>query len=500
MTLTETKAASESTRTEHVDVLIVGAGISGIGAAHHLMEQRPEKSFVILEKMESFGGTWWTHRYPGARSDSDLYTFGYRFKPWTGPPIATAQEILTYLQEVIAEDRLDEKIRYGHRISSASWSSDERCWTVEVTRLDTGEHLRFTAGFLWMCQGYYRQEEGYTPQWPGFESFEGTVVHPQRWPEGLDLTGKRVVVIGSGATAATLIPNISDEAAHVTMLQRSPTFFLIAPNQNETANMLRGLDIPEEWIHEIVRRQNIQLQGMLSQLGRDDPEFLREELLRPVREVLGEDFDVDRHFNPTYRPWQQRIAIVPDGDFFHAIRAGKASVVTDQIASFTEHGIVLASGEVLEADVVVTATGFNLTALGDVDVTIDDAPLDFASTVTWRGMMFTGVPNLLWVFGYLRYSWTLRVDLLGDFVCRLLAHMDELGARVVVPQLRGEEEDMQLLPWIDPENFNAGYITRNLHFMPRQGDREPWRHEQDYVTDCRELPAADLDDGSLVYK
>ncbi len=284
------------------------------------------------------------------------------------------------------------------------------------------------------------------------------------------------------------------------MLQRSPTFFLIAPNQNETANMLRGLEIPEEWIHEIVRRQNIQLQGMLSEMGRDDPEFLREELLRPVREVLGEDFDVDRHFNPTYRPWQQRIAIVLDGDFFHAIRAGKASVVTDQIESFTAHGIVLASGETLEADVIVTATGFNLTALGDVAVSIDDAPLDFASTITWRGMMFTGVPNLLWVFGYLRYSWTLRVDLLGDFVCRLLAHMDELGARVVVPELGGEDQGMELRPWIEPDNFNAGYITRNLHLMPRQGDHMPWRHEQDYVTDSRELPAADLDDGTLVYK
>ena len=500
MTLTDTTRSEGATRTEHVDVLIVGAGISGIGAAHHLMEQCPGKSFVILEKMESFGGTWWTHRYPGARSDSDLYTFGYRFKPWTGPPIATADEIRTYLSEVIDEDGLDQKIRYRHRITAASWSSDERAWTVEVTRLDTGEALRFTTGFLWMCQGYYRQEDSYTPEWPGFERFEGTVVHPQQWPEGFDVTGKRVVVIGSGATAATLIPNIADDAAHVTMLQRSPTFFFISPNENETANMLRDLDIPEEWIHEIVRRQLIQLQGMLSSLGRDEPEFLREELLRPVREILGEDFDVERHFSPTYRPWQQRIAIVPDGDFFHSIREGKASVVTDQIESFTEHGIVLRSGEVLEADVIVTATGFNLTQLGDVAMTIDDAPLDFASTVTWRGMMFTGVPNLLWVFGYLRFSWTLRVDLLGDLLCRLLTHMDELGASVVVPQLRPEEEDMERLPWIDPENFNAGYIMRNLHLMPKQGTHAPWQHVQDYVTDLRELPEADLDDGTLVYK
>jgi monooxygenase len=500
MTLTLTERDAGSAATEHVDVLIVGAGISGIGAAHHLLEQSPEKSFVILETMETFGGTWWTHRYPGARSDSDLYTFGYRFKPWIGPPIATADKIRAYMDEVIAADRLADKIRYRHKITAASWSSDERSWTLEVTRLDTGEQLWFTCGFLMMCNGYYRHDEGYTPQWPGFEQFAGTVVHPQLWPKDLDLTGKRVVVIGSGATAATLIPNIASDAAHVTMLQRSPTFFLIAPNQNDTATMLRGLDIPEEWIHEICRRQMIQLQEMLSTMGRDDPELLREELLRPVREMLGDDFDVDRHFNPTYRAWQQRVAVVPDGDFFQSIRSGKASVVTDQIESFTEGGITLASGETLEADVVVTATGFNLTALGDVAVTIDDQPLDLASTVTWRGMMFTGVPNLLWVFGYLRFSWTLRVDLLGDFTCRLLAHMDELGARVVVPQLRDEDQDMELVSWIDPENFNAGYIMRNLHLMPKQGTRSPWLHVQDYETDRTELPLADLDDGALIYK
>jgi len=500
MTLTLTDRSGGATATEHFDVLIVGAGISGIGTAHHLLEQSPEKTFVILETMETFGGTWWTHRYPGARSDSDLYTFGYRFKPWVGPPIATADKIRAYLDEVIEADGLADKIRYRHQITAASWSSDERTWTLEVTRLDTNEQLRITCGFLMMCQGYYRHGEGYTPEWPGFERFEGTVVHPQRWPEDLDLSGKRVVVIGSGATAATLIPNITSDAAHVTMLQRSPTFFLISPNQNDTATMLRALEIPEEWIHEICRRQMIQLQEMLSTMGRDDPELLREELLRPVREVLGEDFDVDRHFSPTYRAWQQRIAVVPDGDFFHAIRSGKASVVTDHIESFTEHGILLASGETLEADVIVTATGFNMTVLGDVAITIDDRRLDLSETVSWRGMMFTGVPNLLWIFGYLRFSWTLRVDLLGDLTCRLLAHMDELGARVVVPELRAEDQDMELRSWIDPENFNAGYVMRNLHLLPKQGTRAPWQHVQDYETDRKELPLVDLDDGSLVYK
>jgi cation diffusion facilitator CzcD-associated flavoprotein CzcO len=500
VTVTRAEPAAPRTAAEHVDVLIVGAGISGIGAAHHLSEQCPGKSFVILEAMDTFGGTWRTHRYPGARSDSDLYTFGYRFKPWTGPPIATAQEILDYLREVLDEDGLERSIRYRHRIDAASWSSDERCWTVDVTRTDTGASLRFTCGFLWMCQGYYRHEEGYTPTWPGFDTYRGEVVHPQRWPDGLSLAGKRVVVIGSGATAATLIPAIADEAAHVTMLQRSPTFFITGRNADDTADMLRELEIPEPWIHEIVRRRRIRDLELLAAVAHDAPDLAREELLRPLRELLGDDFDVDTHFSPAYRPWQQRIAFVPDADLFEAFKSGKAAVVTDEITRFTETGIELGSGEVLDADVVITATGFNLSVLGDVAFTIDDEPLDFASTVSYRGMMFTGVPNLLWVFGYFRYSWTLRVDLLGDFVCRLLTHMDDLGARVVVPELRPEERSMPRLPWVDPENFNPGYVTRSLHLMPAQGDHEPWRHTNDFALDKREVPDADLDDGTLVYK
>ena len=486
--------------TEHVDVLIVGAGISGVGAAYHLSQQCPDKTYVVLETKEDFGGTWQTHRYPGTRSDSDLYTFGYRFKPWTGTPIATASEILTYVGEVIDENDLARHIRYQHTISSATWSSDEALWTVEATRTDTGEHLTFTAGFLWMCQGYYRHTQGYTPEWPGVERFEGRIVHPQTWPDDLDYAGKRVVVIGSGATAATLIPAMADDCEHITMLQRSPTFFFIGQNVNELADTLRSLDVPEEWTHEIVRRKILQDQGLITQMSTEYPEMVREGLLTEIRNVLGDDYDIDKHFNPRYRPWQQRIAFVPGGDLFEGIKSGKASVVTDEIETFTETGIALRSGEVLEADIIITATGFDLNVLGDIAFTIDGRPLDFADTITYRGMMFTGIPNMVWVFGYFRASWTLRVDLIGDFVCRLLQHMDEMRVSIVEPALRDEDRDMPLLPWVQEEDFNPGYLARGMHLLPKQGDRPPWQHTQDYWTDKDDLPAADLDDGTLAYR
>ncbi|MGK2948797.1 MAG: flavin-containing monooxygenase [Acidimicrobiales bacterium] len=482
-----------------VDVLVVGAGISGIGAGHHLLHQRPGTTFAILESKATFGGTWDTHRYPGTRSDSDLFTFGYRFKPWTGAPIATREEILRYLSEVIDDDGLDAHIRYQHAISAARWSSGTRCWTVDVTRTDTGEAVTYSARFLWMCQGYYRHQQGYTPQWEGMERFAGPIVHPQTWPDDLDYAGRRVVVIGSGATAATLIPAMAPDCAHITMLQRSPTFFFTGRNVNELADTLRELDIPGEWIHEIVRRKILHDQAQITQLSADHPDLVRGELIKGISDILGPDYDVDTHFNPRYRPWQQRIAFVPDGDLFEGIKSQKASVVTDEIDCFTETGIQLRSGEHLDADIIVTATGFDMNVLGDIDFTIDEAPLDFADTVTYRGMMFTGIPNLLWVFGYFRASWTLRVDLIGDFVCRLLDHMEELDASVVVPVLRPEDEGMSRLPWVDPENFNPGYLTRGLHLLPRQGDRDPWRHTQDYWTEKDELPAADLDDGALSY-
>lgn len=485
---------------EHVDVLIVGAGISGIGAAYHLSHQRPGTSFLIVEAMETFGGTWWTHKYPGVRSDSDLFTFGYRFKPWIGAPIATGEEILRYLGEVIDENGLGDRIRYRHRIVSATWSSDDARWSLEMVRTDTGERQSLTAGFLWMCQGYYRHAEGHTPRWEGMERFDGPIVHPQTWPEDLDYAGKRVVVIGSGATAATLIPALATDAAHVTMLQRSPTFFFVRPNTNDVADMLRELDVPDEWTHEIVRRKIIHDHEIITRMAIDHPELARQFLLDAIRPLLPDGFDIDKHFNPPYRPWQQRIALLPDGDLLEGIRSGKASVVTDEIATFTETGIALKSGEVLEADIIITATGFDLSVLGDIAFVIDGRPLDPTDTVTYRGIMFTGVPNLAYVFGYFRASWTLRADLISDFVCRLLGHLDELGAATVVPALRPEDADMVLLPWVDPENFNPGYLARSMHLMPKQGDRPPWTLPFEYLTERDELPAADLDDGCLVYR
>ena len=481
-------------------MLVVGAGISGIDAAYHLSTRRPGATFAVLEALGGYGGTWLVHRYPGVRSDSDLYTFGYGWKPWSGPPIATADEIQTYLGEVLEEHDLARHIRYHHRIDSASWSGEENRWTVVVTRTDTGETLRLTAGFLWMCQGYYRHDEGYTPDWPGLDRFAGTVVHPQTWPDDLDLADKQVLVIGSGATTATLVPAIADHCAHVTVLQRSPTYFYAGPNANELADMLNVLELPEEWVHEIVRRKLLLDLHELVKLSLDEPELVRDELIRMVTELLPEGYDVATHFTPRYDPWRQRVAFVPDGDLFAGISAGLATMVTDQIDHLDERGVVLASGDRIDADVIITATGFNLSVLGGIDFSVDGVPLDLATTVTYRGAMFTGVPNMIWVFGYFRASWTLRADLLAAFVCRLLDHMDELGVHRVTPRLRPEDADMAVGPWIDPADFNPGYLQRSMHLMPRSGDKPEWRHSQDYWSERVLFPEADLDDGCLVYE
>ena len=492
--------SSTTSEAEHFDVLIVGAGISGVGGAVHLQQQCPDKRFVILETQGSFGGTWLTHKYPGIRSDSDLYTFGYRFKPWSGKPIATAEAIREYMEEVIEENHLAGHIRYHHRVERASWDSDSALWTLEVRNSVDGSLRTFTGRFLWMCQGYYRHEKGYTPEWPGMENFKGDIVHPQEWKEDYDYTGKRVVVIGSGATAATVVPAMADKAAHVTMLQRSPTYFAPGENRNELADSLRELEIPEEWVHEIVRRRILKDGQEITRRSFEEPEALRDELIGAAKAYLGPDYEVDKHFNPSYRPWRQRLAFIPDGDLFKGIAEGKASVVTDEIDCFTENGIKTRSGEVLEADLILTATGFNLCILGDIDFTIDGEPLRFEDSYTWLGMLYSNVPNMCWVFGYLRTSWTMRSDLIGDFVCRLLKHMDETGVQIVTPTLRSEDKAEPPAPFVDPENFNAGYLLRSMDQLPKQGPSLPWQFPQDYYRERELIPAAKLDDETLVYR
>lgn len=490
---------SRSVAAEHFDVLIIGAGISGIGSAYQLAKKLPEMTYVVLEAQESFGGTWLTHKYPGVRSDSDLHTFGYSFKPWKGPPIATAAEIKAYMNEVIEENKLGPHIRYRHKIVSASWSSEQSLWTVEAQRTDIGETRLFTCTFLWMCQGYYRHDQGYTPEWPDMDRFKGQVVHPQTWPEDIVTEGKNIVVIGSGATAATLLPAIAGRCKHITMLQRSPTYFRTGRNAIEIAEELRRLQVDEEWIHEIVRRKILYEQSAFTKASLEKPEKVRKDLLDNIRNLLGPDYDVDTHFTPKYRPWRQRIAFVPDADLFRAIKDGKASVVTDEIERFTERGIALKSGGELAADIIVTATGFHLSVMGDIAFTVDGKPIDWADTVTYRGMMFTGVPNLAWVFGYFRASWTLRTDLVADFVCRLLPHMKDRQSRAVTVALRDEDQDMPVLSWIDPENFNPGYLMRDMHRLPKRGDKREWQHTQDYWGEKDEFPAIDLNDKVFVY-
>jgi cation diffusion facilitator CzcD-associated flavoprotein CzcO len=487
------------TAAQHVDVLIAGAGISGIGSAYHLQQQCPDKRYVILEMQDDFGGTWKTHKYPGVRSDSDLYTFGYRFKPWIGAPIASGTEILKYMGEVIEENGIDEHIRYGHRIVRCSWSSDDNLWTVEARRLADDTPVTFTCNFLWMCQGYYDHEKPYIPDWKGMEDYQGLFVHAQLWDPKIDYTGKRILVIGSGATAATVIPAFAEKAEHVTMLQRSPTYFFCSENKNELADRLREIGIDEPTIHRVVRAQIMYDQDVLTKRCLTEPDAVFEELKELVRQFIGQDFEFEPHFVPKYRPWQQRLAFCPEGDIFKAAVAGKLTVVTDTLDTFTEKGVRTASGEEIEADIIVAATGFRLCVMGDIPFEVDGKPVDWHDTVTYRGMMFTGVPNMAWVFGYFRASWTLRVDMLGDFICGLLNHMDEVGARRVEVALRDEDADMPLLPWIEEDNFNPNYLMRDLDKMPLRGDKPEWRHNQDYWREREEIPAIDLDAPEFLY-
>jgi cation diffusion facilitator CzcD-associated flavoprotein CzcO len=483
--------------TEHLDVLIIGAGLSGIGAAVHLHRKCPGKRYALLEGRPRMGGTWDLFRYPGIRSDSDMHTLGYSFKPWReAKAIADGPSILRYIEEAAAEYGVDEHIRYGHRATRASWSTEDAAWTVEAVQTATGETVRLTCNFLLMCAGYYSYEQGHTPEFAGQDRFRGTIIHPQQWPEDLDYAGKRVVVIGSGATAMTLVPAMARDVAHIVMLQRSPTYVVSRPAKDVIANALRAV-LPEHWAYAITRWKNVLMQQFLYRRTRTHPEQVKARLLDMVRNELGPDYDVATHFTPRYNPWDQRLCLVPDSDLFEAIRSGKASVVTDRIERFTETGLALASGKEIEADIVVTATGLNLVVLGEMTFVVDGKPVDFAQTWTYKGMMYSGVPNLVCTFGYINASWTLRADLTAEYVCRLLDHMDAHGVRQVTPQLRESDRDMPARPWID--SFSSGYMRRMMHRFPKQGDREPWINPQNYSRDRKMLRYGTLDDGALVF-
>ncbi|MEU7935466.1 flavin-containing monooxygenase [Micromonospora echinofusca] len=463
--------------TDHVDVLIVGAGLSGVGAACHLRRRCPDKTYAVLESRDAIGGTWDLFRYPGVRSDSDMFTLGYSFKPWTDPKaIADGDAIRDYVRRTADEYGVTDHIRFRHRVLRADWDSASARWTVHAHRDDTGETVVLTCSFLFTCAGYYRYDAGYTPALPAAERFAGRIVHPQHWPDDLDHTGKRVVVIGSGATAVTLVPAMAERAAHVTMLQRSPTYVLALPSRDVLADALRRW-LPAKVAYPVVRWKNVLLSTANFQLSRRAPAVVRRLLLRAARGRLPAGYDVDRHFSPRYDPWDQRLCVVPDGDLFAALARGRASVVTDTIETFTEAGVRLASGEELAADVVVTATGLNLLALGGMTLSVDGARVDLPGTVAYKGMMLSGVPNFAMTIGYTNASWTLKADLVATYVCRLLRHLDRTGQQVVtpLPPPDGERE-----PIID---LTAGYVLRSVDVLPKQGTRAPWRLHQNYPRD-----------------
>jgi monooxygenase len=477
---------------EHLDVLIVGAGISGIGAAHHLQERCPGKSYAILEAREEIGGTWDLFRYPGIRSDSDMHTLGYRFRPWTeAKSIADGPAILRYVRQTAADGGIDRKIRLRHRVIGAEWSSEEARWTVEAERGETGETVTLTCGFLFVCSGYYRYDQGYTPDFPGIERFAGEVIHPQHWPEEADLAGKRIVVIGSGATAMTLVPALAKEAAKVTMLQRSPTYVVSMPGEDAIANRLRRI-LPDRAAYAIVRWKNVFLQGFSYQLSRKRPELLKKMLRRGVVKALPPGYDVDTHFKPSYNPWDQRLCLVPDADLFKALSDGSAEIVTDRIETFTAGGVKLESGAELEADVVITATGLNLLFLGGIRISIDGEEPDVAKAMTYKGMMLSDFPNFAFTLGYTNASWTLKVDLTAEYICRLLNHMDAGGYDECVPRVG--DPSITEEPLLD---FSAGYVLRSLSELPKQGSKEPWKLRMNYPLDLRTLRHGPIEDEAM---
>lgn len=482
---------------ERVDVVVVGAGLSGIGAGYHLQTISPERSYVILEGRDGLGGTWDLFKYPGVRSDSDMHTLGFSFKPWTeAKSIADGPSILKYLKGTVAQFGIDQHIRYGQLVTRAEWSSDDATWTVTSTDKHTGASKTIECSFLFMCSGYYSYKQGFTPEFIGRDRFKGTIVHPQEWPLNLDYAGKRVVVIGSGATAVTIVPAMAENAAHVTMLQRSPTYMVSRPDHDALANRMRKV-LPEKIAYSITRFKNTWRQQLVYNKTRTDPDKVKNLLLGGIKMELGADYDIAKHFTPNYNPWDQRLCLVPNGDLFKAMREGKASVVTDHIASFTETGIQLASGDHLAADVIVTATGLELVTLGEMDFIVDGKQVDFSQTWTYKGFAYSDIPNMASTFGYINASWTLRSDLTAEYVCRLLNHMRKKGVAQCTPRLREQDRTMKQRPWID--GFSSGYMQRVMHLMPRQGDHEPWINPQNYRRDKKMFKHSPIDDGVMQF-
>jgi cation diffusion facilitator CzcD-associated flavoprotein CzcO len=466
---------------EHTDVVIVGAGLSGIGAAYHLTEKCPDQQFLILESRNAIGGTWDLFRYPGIRSDSDMHTLGYSFKPWnSAKAIADGPSILRYVKETAAENDIDKKIRYSHKLTAANWDSGSSRWTLTVAQTDTGNSVQISCNFLYMCAGYYNYNQPHEPELPQLDNFKGTVVHPQFWPKDLDYENKKVVVIGSGATAVTLVPSMADKAASVTMLQRSPTYIISRPSEDWFANGMRAL-LPHKLAYAITRFRNTRFQEWIYKRTRRNPARIKKILLDAVRKELGPDFDVDKHFTPKYNPWDQRLCLVPDSDLFAALKNGSADVVTDHIETFTDSGIQLKSGDQLDADIIVTATGLQLVLMGGAAISIDGEAVDFSKLWTYKGLMNSSIPNMVATFGYINASWTLRADLTAEWVCRLLNHMRETNTSMVVPKVSAELHNMPQRDWV--ADFPAGYMTRVMHLFPKQGDREPWINTQDFRRD-----------------
>ncbi len=479
---------------EHFDVLIIGAGLSGIGAGCHLQAKSPGKTFAILEARDAIGGTWDLFRYPGIRSDSDMFTLGYSFRPWEeAKAIADGPSIRSYVRETARDHGIEDRIRFGHRVVRTDWSTPDARWTVEAQRTDTGETVRFTCGFLFTCTGYYRYDEGYTPEFEGIERFGGQIVHPQHWPEDLDYTDKRVVVIGSGATAVTLVPAMAERAAHVTMLQRSPGYVVSLPARDPLADALRRV-LPARIAYPMVRWKNVLLTTAFYQLSRRAPRLVKAMIRKGVGRRLPRGYDLDTHFKPHYDPWDQRVCLVPDGDLFDAIRHGGASIVTDRIETFTEDGLRLESGAALEADLIVTATGLNMLALGGMTIAVDGREIDLSETVAYKSMMFSGVPNLAFALGYTNASWTLKCDLVAEYVCRLVNHMDQRGYRQCTPC--EPDESVAREPAID---LTSGYVLRSIDKFPKQGSRTPWRLHQNYARDILMLRRGVLEDEGIEF-